>query len=101
MAWCLSFAGVMDVRILDRTFDLSQCGGVPTSDRDEPRQPRKFFADLAEEPPFPVHPEFLASTSRVRGIVQDRAAALVDVRSWDEFSKLHLWPRGRVYRLRI
>lgn len=84
LAWALSFAGVAHVSLLPRGL-----WPYETAAQYSPPHPVADFFEGAPTLPFPLHPEFVASTAQVEHAVAaggcGPGAVLADVRSWREF----------------
>ena len=87
--WALMYAGVTDVRILDRGIDGWKELGYTVSASPAPPRPRTDFTCGVWDR-FPLRPHLCTSCDEIENIVDGSAAGaiLADVRSWDEFTGL-------------
>jgi thiosulfate/3-mercaptopyruvate sulfurtransferase len=77
-AWALMYAGVQDVRILNGGYPAwKEYGGAIETSANTPT-PVPFGATV------PVHPEYLATTPEVQGMLDNQNAAIGDNRAWKE-----------------
>ena len=116
LVWALSFAGVRHVSLFSGGLSAWCAAGfdVATSFEPPPPAPLPFYEEEEKEGerslPFPLHPEFCATTPDVEAAVatssssskpDDCSVRLADVRSWREYSggqhdyPYHL-PLGRI-----
>jgi 3-mercaptopyruvate sulfurtransferase SseA len=80
-AHLMLYAGVADVRLLDGGFHAWLALGLPCEMGPGPvhRAAEDFGAAV------PVHPEYLLDMAQVRHVLEAQSAALVSVRTWNEF----------------
>jgi 3-mercaptopyruvate sulfurtransferase SseA len=82
VAHLLLYAGVKDVRLLDGGLAAWLAAGLPLST--QPPAARLALNDFGAV--FPAHPEYLIDLPQVEDILVSRAATLVSIRSWAEYS---------------
>ena len=103
LVWALSLAGVEHVSLFSGGLQAWVDAGHPvaTHFQPPPASPVDFFEGAPPGLPFPLRPEFNASTAEVEAAVATGGALLADVRSWCEYSggqhdyPYHL-PLGRI-----
>ncbi len=80
-AHLMLYAGVRDVRLLDGGFGAWCLAELPLSSKPPclPEAATEFGV------PFPAHPEYLANTSQARQLLLQPNAALVSIRTWNEY----------------
>lgn len=83
LVWCLAYAGVERVALLDGGMSSWRALGLPTRDVPASSQAADFYAGRVTESRFPRHPEFCATAEEVAAGAP--ALLLGDVRSWSEF----------------
>jgi thiosulfate/3-mercaptopyruvate sulfurtransferase len=80
-AHLLLYAGVADVRLLDGGLQAWRAQGLPL----ETGAGATYPAATSFGAPVPVHPEYLVDMQQARRLQRGNAAALVSVRTWNEF----------------
>ena len=85
LVWCLAYAGVERVALLDGGMSSWRALELPTSDVPSSSQTTDFYAGSTamESSRFPRHPEFCATADEVAAGAPP--LLLGDVRSWSEF----------------
>lgn len=80
-AHLMLYAGVQDVRLLDGGLPAWCVAELPLSFEPPCMQPAasEFGA------PFPAHPQYLTNTRQARQLLQQPNAALVSIRTWNEY----------------
>ncbi len=80
-AHLMLYAGVQDVRLLDGGFAAWCLADLPLSSK----PPCLPIAASDFGVPFPAHPEYLADTQQARQLLRQPDAALVSIRTWNEY----------------
>jgi thiosulfate/3-mercaptopyruvate sulfurtransferase len=96
IAFIMMYAGIKDVRVLNGGFHSWEAEGFEVSHADEQRKPVVDFG-----PGLPVNPEFAVDTPEAKNILAADDAALVCVRSWQEYigevsGYNYILPKGRI-----
>ena len=83
-AWCLQYAGVKSVLLVDGGMHSWKKAGLPVTNCPAKKCPvQDFLVGLPLD--FPLHPEFRATTEDVEAALDARKGVLADVRSWGEY----------------